>query len=190
MAWPSGFAIKSNDNTDTITGTASSDGTANAGGKCLLTTAEDLSDVGPGDTVHNLTDGSDGVVISVATSATANVALFGGTDNEWDSGDSFVIRPGARYQIVLAEPIEDAKTITVPYVQIPNPVYTDWDVYRFPKQYTTALVKYAYWAYKYRDKEPNMADAMYKYWDRQVRTYLGSVNMGLRTNKLRVSFKK
>jgi len=189
VAWPSGFSIKDNSNASQVSGTASTAGDA-TGGKSLLTTSEDLSDVGPGDTVHNVTDDSDGVVISVPTDNTAYVALFGGTDNEWDLGDSFIIQPGARYQLVLKEPIEDAKTITIPYVQVPAPVYTDYDVYRFPKQYATALVKYAYWAYKYRDQERNMADAMYQYWDRQVRKYLSSVNASTRTNRLRVSFKK
>lgn len=189
VGWPSSFAVRDRDEIDVITGTASTAGD-DSGGKSLLRTVTDISNVGPGDTVHNTTDGSDGVVISVPSSTTAYVALFGGTDNEWDSGDSFIVRPGARYEIVLSQPIEDAKTLTVQYVKTPNPVYTDYDVYRFPKQYATALVKYAFWAYKYRDKERSLGDAMYQYWDRQISKYLGSVNLGTRTNKLRVSFKK
>lgn len=189
VAWPTGFSIHDNTNASRVTGTANTAGDA-TGGKSLLSTTEDLTDVGPGDIVHNITDGSDGVVISTPSDNSAYTALFGGTDNEWDSSDSFIIQPGARYKLTLMEPIEDAKTITVPYIQVPDPVYTDYDVYRFPSQYTTALVKYAFWAYKYRDKEPNIGDAMYQYWDQQVRKYLYSVNANLRTNEVRVSFKR
>jgi hypothetical protein len=188
---PEGFAIIDATPGTLESGTATSSGD-DVGGKSLLTdTAASFTSVSPGDIVHNTTDGSDGVVISVPSSTTCYVALFGGTDNEWDTSDAYFIQPGARYKLVIDPPSETAGyTITVPYVQRPAPVYSDYDVYRFPQQYAPALVKYAYWLYKYRDEKPDYGDAMYRYFDAEVRRYLGSINRAIKSTRFGVSFKK
>ena len=186
---PSNFTIIDTDLPSQVTGTATSDGAATRGHCILVDTAGDFSDVEAGDDVHNTTDDSSGVVISKTDSTHLVTVLFGGTGNDWTSSDSYVIQPGARYKLVLdPPPSTDGHTITVPYVQKPAPVYSDYDIYRFPSQYTPALVKYAFWLYKYRNREPNLADNLYKYWLMQIGRYAASVNSALRPNRIKVNF--
>lgn len=187
---PSGFSIIDNpDLPDQVTGTATSDGDASGGESTLTDSAADYSDVTAGDDIHNTTDVSSGVVLAVSTTLT--VALFNGTDNEWDTDDAYVIQPQGRNQIVLDPPPSTAgHTITVPYLQRPAPVYSDYGLYRFPKQYSAALVKYAAWLYKYRDKEPNYGDKWFAYYTAQVKQYSNQVDHILRRKTFTVSFKK
>ena len=174
-----------------ITGTATANGAA-SGGECTLTdTAGNFTNANVGDVVHNTTDGSHGIILS-KTSATAIVtALFEGTDNDWDSGDAYVIQPQGRNQVILDPPPSvSGYTITVPYVERPAPVYSDYGIYRFPAEYSTALVKYAYWLYKYRDSEPKFGDAMYQYFERQVRGFgYGVTDRLRRTSSIRVNLR-
>ena len=187
---PSNFSILDDDLPARVTGMATSNGSASGGQCTLVDSAGDFSDVEAGATVHNTSDGSSGVVLSKTNSTTLVTALFGGTNNEWDINDAYVIQPSARYKLVLdPAPSEASHTITVPYVQKPAPVYSDYGVYRFPDQYTAALLKYAYWLYKYRNREPNYGDAMYKFWIAQTGRYAGSINAALRPKRISVSFK-
>lgn len=188
---PGFFTVTDADLPDQITGTATSSG-ASTGGLCELSdTAADFSYVGAGSIVHNTTDGSSGVVVSKASSTVLKTALFGGTGNDWSSSDAYIIQPQGRYKLILSAPPSTAgHTITVYYIQRPNPVYHSYGVYRFPSQYNSALVKYAYWLYKYRDKDPKMGDAMFRFWDMETRKYNNTVNKAIRPNKIRVSFKK
>ena len=187
---PSNFAILDDDLPSQVTGTATSDGAA-SGGQCTLAdTAADFTDVEAGAIVHNTSDGSSGVVLSKTDSTHLVTALFGGTNNDWSSSDVYVIQPNARYKLILDPPPSTAgHTITLPYVQKPAPVYSDYGIYRFPDQYTPALVKYTYWLYKYRNREPNYGDAMYKFWIAQTGRYAGSINAALRPRRIGVSFK-
>lgn len=187
---PSNFALLDGDLPSRVTGTATATG-ASSGGQCTLTdSAGDFSDVEAGAVVHNTTDGSSGVVLSKTDSTHLVTALFGGTNNDWSSSDAYVIQPNARYKLLLDPPPSDSgDTITVPYIQKPAPVYSDYGVYRFPDQYVPALIKYAYWLYKYRNREPNYGDAMYKFWIAQTGRYAASINAALRPGKIAVSFK-
>jgi len=49
-------------------------------------------DVTPGDIVDNITDGSSGVVDTVSINDLTFQSLTGGTDNDFDNGDSYIIR--------------------------------------------------------------------------------------------------
>jgi len=156
-----------------ITGTATSDGDDSAG-ECTLTDSSGVfittDYVNKGDIIHNTTDSSDGVVLSI-TSATALVcALFGGTGNDWDKDDAYVIQPQGRLEIYLDPPPSDSGDIVrVDFTERPDPVYSDYGVYRFRQHATEAIVKYAAFLYKYRDQEPNFGDALFQWWDRAVR---------------------
>jgi len=160
-----------------VTGTCTTAGDE-TGNKALLTDAAgDFSDVWAGDTIHNTTDVSDGVVVAKTSTTAISSCLFGGTDNEWDSSDAYIIQPQGRFQLVLDPPPSTAShTVTVYYLQRPVPVYCDYDVYRFPLDYTEALVKYAAWLYKYRDSAPDFGDKFYVYWDRQVSNAAHGIN--------------
>ena len=188
---PKSFSIKDGSLPSRESGTATSDG-ASSGGECTLTdTAADFSDVIEGAIVHNTTDGSAGVVIGKTSSTVLTTALFDGTNDDWTSADAYVIQPSARYNLVLAPPPSTAGyTVTLYYTKRPKPVYSSYGIYRFPVDIAPALVKYAFWLYKYRNQEPNFGDAMYKFWDLQVRRYADTINHGSRSSRIKISLKK
>lgn len=177
-----------------ITGTATSSGDA-SGGRSLLTdtsaTFITSEYANPGDTVHNTTDGSSGMVLSIEGDTTAYTALFGGTDNEWDSSDAYVIQPQGRLEIVFDPPPSTSNDIVrVEYIARPDPVYSDYGVYRFRPHAAEAIVKYAAWLYKYRDAEPNFGDKFFLYFDNAVRQEHSNLRPFVKRRKLNVSFKK
>lgn len=169
---PSNFAVTDNQTLSSrITGTTTSAGALSAGESTLTDTAADFSNVSAGDTVHNVTDNSSGIILSKTSSTVLITALFGNT-NKWGSGDSYVIQPQGRMIITLdPPPANSGHTLIVPYVQRPAPVYSDYGVYRFQPQYGDALVKYAMFLYKYKDANPNFGDRLYQIFDNKVRTY-------------------
>lgn len=188
---PSRFSIIDTAKSTQVTGTATSTAAASAGECTLTDTAADFSTVNAGAIIHNTTDDSDGVVLSKTSSTALVVALFSGTANDWTEDDAYVIQPQSRYQIYLDPPPSTADyTLTVPYIQQPGPVYSDYGIYRFLDQYKDAMVKYAFWLYKYRDKEPDFGDAMYKFWDMEMSRNAYSINRGQRPGGFKVNLKK
>ena len=171
ISLPSWFTLIDNTSlASRITGTTTSAG-AVSGGECtLIDTAGDLSDAFAGDIVHNTTDDSSGYILSKTSSTVAVTALFGGTNNDWTSGDSYIIQPQGRIQLILNPPPSVAGyTVTLDYLKRPAPVFSDYGVYRFPQAYMPTIVKYAAWLYKYKDREPDTGDRLFRYFDREVR---------------------
>ena len=171
-----------------ITGTANAAGAA-TGGKSTLSVATALfADVTAGDAVHNTTDNSDGVVISVASDfKSCTTCMFDGRNNDWTSSDAFVIQPRGRLQLVFDPPPSvSGHTVTVYALQKPAPVYSDYDVYPFSYDYAEALSKYAAWLYKMKDKEPNFAHAWYQYFFKQATEYgaLFKTAVGIDTSRM------
>lgn len=177
--------------TDNITGTATANGTA-TGNECTLTdSAGDFTNVEVGDDIHNTTDGSDGVVLAVTSTTALQIALFGGTGNDITSGDAYVIVPQGRKHIVLDPPPSTAGyTLTLHYVQKPDPVYSYYRQYRFDRQYAHALIKYAAWLIKYKDSSPNFGDAFYKYWDQACRMAAKIEHKSLDKPRMKVNMMK
>jgi hypothetical protein len=177
-----------------ITGTATAAGAATAG-ECQLTdsAAAFLSTdyVSPGDHIHNTTDGSTGVVLEVLGEGTLKTALFSGTNNAWASSDAYVIQPMGRAEVLLDPPPSTSNhLVTVEYIKMPDPVYSDYRMYNFPFEAMEAIVAYAAWLYKYRDSEPNMGDALYKVWDLGVTRFDHGYRPVIKRRGLRVNFKK
>ena len=181
-----------------ITGTVTTAGTE-SGGECTLTdtsgTFTSTDYVSAGDTVHNTDDNSVGVVLSVTDANNLVTALFGGTDNDWTkgtgAGDAYVIQPQGRLELILDPPPDDASdTVRVWYVERPEPVYSDYGMYRFRMHNMEAIIKYAAWLYKYRDSEPNFGDEWYKWWDRQVREETYNLNPTIKERKWGVNLKR
>lgn len=186
---PDRFAIIDDPTLDSrITGTTTSDGTATNGESVLTDTGETFTDVSAGDCVHNLTDESDGYVLTAGTTPTT--ALFNGTDNEWDSGDSYVIQPQGRLQLVLDPAPNEVKTVTVQYTQRPAPVYSNFTAFRFQPQQLAAIIKYAAWLIKYKDSDPNMGDAWYQFFEQQTRKQAGNLNNAFLRKGFRLNLKK
>jgi len=190
---PSSFTVRDATPIATVSSTVTSDGAA-SGGVCTLTdTASNFTTlkVSVGDFVNNVSDVSHGVVVAI-TSATALVtALFAGSNNDWTSGDSYHIHPQGRFYLTLdPPPSTSSHTITVYYVKKPAPVYSSYYSYKLPMSYKSALVQYAAWLYKYRDREPNYGDAWFKYWDLNVRRIGREMNAARMTKSFRVNFIK
>lgn len=185
---PSYFTLHDDRTLDTLISDTADNAGAATGGKCTLTMdTEVFADVTSGDIIHNTTDGSDGVVISVTSTKVLTCALFGGTDNDFTENDQFYIQPRKRFKLMLNPPPSTAgDTITVPYVAKPDPVYSDYDVYKIPLDYPDVLCKYAAWLYKYRDDEPNFGDALYVYWKMQIDDYNRLTHKSLLRNHSRI----
>jgi hypothetical protein len=188
---PDSFTIVDDNTLDSqATGTCTSAGALSGGQATLTDSAADFSDVSAGDIIHNTTDGSMGIVLSKTSSTVLVTALFGGTDNDWDSSDAYVIQPQGRLQLKFDPPPSTAShTLTVHYIQRPKPVYSDYGVFRFQPQHMDAIIKYAAFNYKYRDQEPNFGDALYRHWDMQTRRASNSLGKSIGNKRINVSFK-
>lgn len=170
-----------------ITSTTTAAGTAGSGGQTLLTdSTAPFANVSPGDVVNNITTSAVGYVLSKTSSSVLVTALFGGSNSNYASGDSYVIQPQQRMRIVIDPPPSTAShTITVYYVQRPAPVFSSYGVYRFPSQDLQAIIFYAVWLYKYRDKDPNFGDRYFKFFEDQLKKKSVQLNQGF----LRQGFK-
>ena len=186
-AIPGKFSIVDSELPDQITGTATAAGADSGGQQTLTDAAADFTNVEAGAIVHNTTDGSDGVVLSKTSTTVLVTALFGGTDNDYTVGDAYVIQPQARYQLGLSPLPSTAYVLAVTYVKRPAPVYSEYGVYEFINP--NVLVKYAFWLYKYRDKEPNFGDSMYRFWEMEVSKKAYSINRGQRPNRIKINMK-
>ena len=187
---PNRFSIIDDPNLDSrITGTTTADGAATYGESVLTDSGADFSDVSNGDCVHNVTDGSDGYVVTPGAT-TLTTAMFNGTANDWTSGDSYVIQPQGRLLLQIDPPSSTAgHTITVPYTQRPKPVYSNYGSYRFQDQQMYAIINYAAWLFKYKDSDPNMGDAWYAAWERQVSRSASQLNKAFNRRGFRVNLK-
>lgn len=189
---PSYFSIINDSTNDSqISSTATAVGAA-SGGVCTLTdSTAPFADVSAGDIVHNITDGSDGIVVSKTSSSALVTALFDGTNNDWTSADSYVIQPQSRMKLILSPPPSTSgHTVTLYYIQKPVPVYSSYGIYQIPSQYLSALVFYAAWLYKYSDREPNFGDALYAFFDKECRKASPVLNTASGKSLVNVSFKK
>jgi hypothetical protein len=169
-AYPNNFTITDYSAPTILSSAATADGAA-TNGECTLTDAgAAFTSLAAGDTVHNTTDGSKGIVIAVTNATHIVTALFGGTSNDWTSADAYKIIPSARKSLVLDPPSSVAGyIITVPYIQRPDPVFSPYRAYKINDMYTDTIAKYAAWLYKYRDMQPSLGDPWYAQWDREVR---------------------
>jgi hypothetical protein len=140
-----------------ITGTTTSAGAASNGESTLTDTTADFSSVSEGDMVHNETDvdsngnGSYGLVIEVTSATALLVAMFDGTDADWTSGDSYIIVPQGRIQLILDPPPTTAgDVITVYYNARPTPVFSPFRTFRIQSQFIPEILRDAKGLYEFR----------------------------------------
>ncbi len=141
-----------------ITGTTTSVGAASNGESTLTDSGGGFSgNVSVGDMVHNETDvdsssnGSYGVVIEVTSDTALLVALFGGANADWTSGDSYVVVPQGRLQMILDPPPTTAgHTITVYYNARPTPVFSPFRTFRIQSQFIPEILRDAKALYELR----------------------------------------
>jgi len=164
---------------------ANGEATLVAAGQTFLTT------VSVGDTIHNTTDEASGIVTAVTSDTALEAAMFDGTTNAFTSGNAVIIVPQGRLKLAFdPPPLTSGHTATVFYVQRPNPVYSDYRSYRIPIDYKQALIYYAGWMYKNRDREPNFGEIEFKYFDDQVRKAAYQYGKTLHRKAFRVNYMK
>jgi hypothetical protein len=188
---PSHFSLKPKETAETqVTGVASANGAASAGECTLTVAAAAFSNVNPGDSVENSTDGASGIVLERTSNLALKTALFEGSGNDWATNDAFVIQPNPRMQLVLNPPPTTAgHTVSVPYVKVPDPVFSENRVYMFPFVHEPLLTKYAAWLYKYKDSDPNYGDKWYMAFDTGAKKIINRVSDGLKSKQIKVNFK-
>jgi len=196
---PSHFSIRDQQTMySQITGTATSTA-ADAAGQVTLTDTSALFTttdyVSPGDTIHNTTDASTGVVLSITDATNLECALFdvsdSGSDCDWTSSDAYVIQPQGRLELILTPPPDDASdTVRVWYVERPEPVFSDYGVYRFQQKAMEAIIEYAAAKYKYRDEEIRFAEEFLVNWDRKVKEDDANLRPMIKQKGFTVNFKK
>jgi hypothetical protein len=82
-------------------------------------------------------------------------------------------------------------TVTVPYIQRPNPVYSPFRAYKLPFDYMMPIVQFAAFLYKYRDSEANYGDAFFKYYDAFARKKAADMRKAINEHQgFRVNFTK
>jgi hypothetical protein len=156
-----------------ITGTTSAAG-AKTAGQCILTDAAKLflttNLVYQRDVVHNTTDGSDGLVLSVTDATHLVTALFEGKKNAFGNGDSYVIQRATAKQLYLDAPSETSgHTITVPYVCMPDPVYSDYGFWRLPAAFCHGIACEAAFLFQNREGDYISADRHHILFTQEVR---------------------
>lgn len=192
---PSEFSITDDRTLDSrITGTASATDALDTSSResTLTDTGSPFSDVSAGDIVHNTTDASSGIVLEKTDDNNLVTALFpdnptASVGQDWTSGDAYVIQPQGRYKIVLdPAPSTAGHTVTVDYVAKPEPVYANFRSFRFPQQLNLAVVKYAAWLFKYKDREPDFGDRWYVAADNEMRRGKRGIDNAINRNSIPV----
>jgi len=191
QAVPLPFNFTNNDKPGPV---ANITGSAGSTGPALTDSAAPFGKAFAGDIVHNTTTGDYGLVTAVTSSSALATAILDDSGNvgSWNIGDSYVIVPQGRKQLILdPPPLASGCTVTIPsYIKRPAPVYAPYDSYPFDSQYALALIYYAAWLAKYQDMEPQLGDAFYKYWDVQVREGVRDQQKGMNRIGFRVNMIK
>lgn len=191
---PDWFTIRDKqDKMTQVTGTATSTAADSAGQVTLTDTSAAFITteyVTAGDNIHNTTDSSTGVVLSITSDTALVCALFGG-DTDFTENDVYVIQPQSRQEIFFDPPPSTAGYIVrVPFLARPAPVYSDYGIYEFRTHNMEAIIKYAAWLYKYRDSEPDFGDKLFLFWDQAIRQEASSLRPHVRKPRLGVNLKK
>jgi hypothetical protein len=187
---PFNFSIIDADALDNISGTATSTSVNSFDLSMLTDLATDLSNVKEGDVVINIADGSHGYVSSVMTSHAVYTSLQSGTNNDWTSGDSYVIIPSQKYALFLNPPSTGSDTITINYIKRPIPVYSDYEKYQISSSYESVITEYAAFLYKYRDREPSFGDKWFQHFDSVCRQAKQTTNNIKNKTSYRVNLRK
>lgn len=185
-ACPARFCITDRTTPPAIISSTTTAAGAQSAGQCTLTDSTKLFTttnlVYPRDIVHNATDASDGVVLTVTDATRLVTALFSGKKNAWGNGDAYVIQRASGKQILLDAPSESSgHTITVPYVCMPSPVFSDYGFWRFPPMSCRAIAFEA--AFLYQNRKGNYPGA-----DRHHVLFLNEVNR-IRTETARAALR-
>ena len=194
---PWNFTVTNADLATQVTGTVGGVSTQIRGESTLLdTSAHFLTTTAVGDEVHNTTSVATGVVIAVTNDTHLVTAMFSivqgqSTPIGWAGSDAYIIVPQARKKLILdPAPSTPGHIVTIPYLAKPAPVYSQARTYPIDPSYEQAIVRYAAWLYKYRDKDPNFGDAWYKHWEMAVRRLKRQEDKALGRRRITVNLRR
>lgn len=194
---PDNFSITNRAAASQVTGIATSSGSQSGGESTLTDTAASFtSTVSVGDTVYNTTQSYIGLVLAVTSGTALKTAMFDTSGQtsayaSWTSSDAYIIQPQSRFDLYLDPlPSTAGHTVTVNYLQTPSAVYSDYGSYNLPGGFEEAILKYAVWLYKYRDRKPDVGDYLYKFYEMQVREARHVGEKALNKPKFEFSLKK
>lgn len=124
---PKRFCIVQNPTAaEQISGTITAAGASGGGRAELHDDTADFSAVMVRDAVYNLTRRTTGIVLTAGAILTC--AMFPSGRGGFVIGDSYVIRPESREQLLFdSRSSISGATLTLPYVSLPRPVYSDYD---------------------------------------------------------------
>ena len=174
---PNLFAIIDKPSTnDVITGSCSAAGAASNGltlltdpTKSYMTTT---NRVWPRDIVHNHTDGSMGYVIQNFDATHLYTALFGGTDNDWTTSDTYTIQPASQKILFLDAPSAvTGHVMHISYVCMSEPVFSDFGMWRFSDRTCRGIAAGAASIFKREKKEYTEAKALAALFTDEIRQY-------------------
>ncbi len=174
--YPNRFAVIPAPSPSIITSTATSSGVQTGGESTLTDTAGVFlttnAAVKPGDEILNKTRGWQGFALAVTDASNLKTSMFDSSQPissyaSWTSGDAYMIMPRRRYQLVVDGPLSNAGwSITLPYLQQPIPVYSEYGFYSLPMSGDEAVINYAAWKYSSRDTDMNRGNLFYRDWER------------------------
>ena len=165
-----------------ITGTATATGSLAYEETTLTDALAPFAGVSVGDSIHNITDVSSGIVVVKTSTSSLITVLFGGTNNYWTSGNAYAIVPQGIKSLLLYPPTSNAgDTVTIPYLQTPAPIYSSYRTYKLDQSYEMALVYYAAWLYAVKDKDKT--NYLYQLYDKEVKQGNLQTNRALNRNQ-------
>ena len=142
-----------------VTGVTTAAGAVAAGEAILTASAATFStSVHARDRVYNNTGQGAGIVLAVTDTTHLKCALFPEGLDSWGSGDAYTIQPAAIRQIHLDAPsLTAGHTLTVPYVAMPAPVYSEHGFWRIDPKSCFAIAHEAAYFYMMNrpKKKPN-----------------------------------
>lgn len=147
---PGSFAIQGKAaKSDLITGTTTSAGAAAAGEATLNDSAATFTaGVHARDRVYNTTSEASGIVLSVTSNTAVKCALFPEGMESWASGDGYLIQPAAVKQVYLDAPsLTAGHTLNIPYIAMPDPVYSEHGFWRIDPKSCYAIAHEAAFFY-------------------------------------------
>ncbi len=153
--------IDTQDALATVAGTCTETRAVAGGEVALIDSGIDFiaSKVRPRDIVHNTARGARGMVLEVQSATMMRVAMFTTRAAGWTDGDTYVITPMTHKTLRLDAPSATAgHAITVPYVTMCDPVFSDYGFWRFSPKTCTAIAQEAAYRFlkgKKKSQAPN-----------------------------------
>ena len=156
-----------------VTGTATTAHTVTAGEVTLEDAAASFTDsVRVRDIVHNSARRTSGIVLAVTDDQHITCAMFPQGQGAWRQDDSYVIQPASRLQLVFdAPPANGDDVLTLPYVSLPRPVFSDYGWPGLSSDAARAITSEAAYLYQVRSTTMRTNPALHKMFLHELRQH-------------------